>query len=158
MKVTVRPATPEDAESIAQLGLEFDDYLRSIGDDNPTSFGAATYLKDGFGEDPAFSGLVAETNGEVVGYLLYHPGYDIDRGGRIFHVIDLFVTEQARGQGVGRTLMEQTAEICRKAGGHELVWGVYLKNKLAMSFYEKLGARYLEQESMTYMHWRVKRN
>ncbi|MFC1953447.1 GNAT family N-acetyltransferase [Chloroflexota bacterium] len=155
MKINIRPATPGDAEAIIQLGLEFDDYLRSIGDNNPTSFDAATYLKDGFGEDPAFSGLAAETNGEVIGYLLYHPGYNIDRGGRVLHVIDLFVTDKARSKGIGQALMEEAAEICRKAGGAELVWEVFLKNKLAMSFYEKLGAKYLQQKDMKNMYWKI---
>ena len=156
MEITIRSATRDDADSVVKLELEFEDYLSSIGDTYPTSLDRNTYLEDGFGEDAAFSGLVAETGGNVIGYLLYHPGYDVDRGGRTLHVIDLFVTEQARGKGVGRALMETTAEICREAGGVELIWAVFLKNKLAMTFYEKLGARYLHQEDMTYMHWSVR--
>ncbi len=58
-------------------------------------------------------------------------------------------------KGAGRALMEAAADICRRAGGHELLWGVFLKNKLAMAFYEKLGAKYLQQLEMTYMHWKV---
>ncbi len=155
MRITIRPATAEDAASIERLELEFVDYLVSIGDTNPRWLDAQTYLKDGFGDDPAFSGLIAESNEEVIGYLLYHPGYDVDRGGRVFHVIDLFVSESARRNGAGRALMEGVADICRRADGRGLLWSVFLKNKLAMAFYEKLGAEYLQQLEMTYMHWKV---
>ena len=155
MNITIRPTTPEDAEAIMRLEQEFVDYLISIGDTNPTSLSVETYLRDGFGAEPAFSGIVAETVGEIIGYLLYHPGYDIDRGGRIFYVLDLFVTAKARRKGTGRVLMEAMADICRRAGGTELLWGVFLKNKLSLDFYESLGAKYLHQSDMGYMHWRV---
>jgi GNAT superfamily N-acetyltransferase len=156
MKITVRSATPEDAEVIVQLSTEFDDYLRSLGDQNPKKIDIPTYLRDGFGVEPAFSGLVAEANGEVVGYLLYHPGYDIDRGGRVLYIFDLFVRERVRRKGAGRALMEAVADICRHAGGHELVWLVYKPNKLAVAFYERLGAQYIED--MMAMHCLVKKN
>jgi len=157
MNITVRSATPEDAKIIAQLSTEFDDYLRSLGDQNPKIFDIPTYLRDGFGVEPAFSGLVAEANGEVVGYLLYHPGYDIDRGGRVLYIFDLFVREGARRKGAGRALMEKVADICRRAGGYELIWSMYEPNKLAKAFYEHLGAQYLP-EDMVYMHLPVKKN
>ncbi len=156
MNITIRPATPEDVETIVRLEMEFVDYLRTIGDSNPTSLNVNTYLRDGFGEEPAFSGIVAETNGEVVGYMFYHPGYDIDRGGKVIYIVDLFVSEKARRKGAGRALMEMAADICLKAGGSELVWAVFIPNKLAASFYEHLGAKYLQREDMTYMHLRLK--
>jgi len=154
--ITIRQATPEDAESIVRLEQESEEYLRLIGDSIPTILNLDTYLRDGFGEEPAFSGLVAETDGKVVGYPLYHPGYDFDHGGRVLYIVDLFVTEKARKKGAGRALMEAAAEICRNAGGKELVWAVYNPNKPAFSFYESLGARYIE--NMTYMQWKVSDN
>lgn len=153
MSLTIRAATPEDAEVVASLGREFVTYLRCLGDPHPRSLTAETYLRDGFGENPAFSGLIAELNGRVVGYLLYCQGYDIDLGGRILYVIDLFVREVARRQNVGRTLMEVAADICRQAGGRELLWSVYAPNKAARAFYEKLGAKYFRD--LKFMHWPV---
>jgi len=157
VNVTIRQATKDDAAAIETLEREFTDYLVSIGDTNPQWLSAETYLKEAFGADPAFSGLVAELEGAVIGYVLYHPGYDVDRGGRVLHVIDLFVTAASRRKGVGRALMEATADICRRSGGRGLLWGVFLKNAPSMSFYEHLGARYLQQEDMTYMYWGIKK-
>jgi hypothetical protein len=75
----VRLATADDAESIAKLATEFHDYLHSVGDRAEFHFTASTYLRDGFGEKPAFVALAAESNDAVIGYLILHFGYDIDQ-------------------------------------------------------------------------------
>ncbi len=107
MEFIIRPAKPEDSESIGQLAREFIEYLRSIGDNTEQKFDAKIYLRDGFGSNPAFSGIVAEQGGEVIGYLLYHFGYDVDYAARTLHVIDLYVSENRRGQGIGQAFIHK---------------------------------------------------
>lgn len=152
MAVTVRPSTPADAGTVAALSGEFVAYLRDLGDPAPRGLTAEAYLRDGCGERAAFSGLIAEANGRAVGYLLYHPGYNVDRGGRVLHVIDLFVRGDARGRGAGRALMEAAADACRRLGGRALVWSLYPPNTAARAFYERLGARCSDDILMS---WRV---
>lgn len=144
MKVIIRPAVANDAESIGQLSKEFIEYLRSIGDDAELKFDAKVFQRDGFGSNPAFSGLIAELEGEIFGYLLYHFGYDVDYATRTLHVIDLYVRENGRGQGIGRALMRRAGEICRATGGKQLFWAVYAPNKTAINFYKRLGARFTQ--------------
>jgi GNAT superfamily N-acetyltransferase len=151
MSVTIRSATPQDAEPVAALGREFVAYLQGLGDSHPNSLTAEDYLRDGFGANPAFAGLIAELEGQIVGYLLYCPAYDLDLGGRIFYIIDLFVREAARRQGVARALMTRTADVCREAGGQALLWSVYTPNKMAKAFYENLGAQYIKD--LNFMYW-----
>jgi GNAT superfamily N-acetyltransferase len=153
MSVTIRAATPQDAGSVASLGREFVAYLQELGDSTPNSLTAEDYLRDGFGENPAFAGLIAEVEGQVVGYLLYCPTYDLDLGGRILYIIDLFVREAARRQGVAHALMTRAADICREAGGQALLWSLYNPNKIAAAFYEKLGAQYIKD--LSFMYWSV---
>lgn len=153
LNFTIRAATPEDAAAVGELAQQFATYLRSLGDPTDFQFTADTYLRDGFGPNPAFSGLVAESEGKVIGYLLYHFGYDTDRAIRLLHVIDLYVHESVRRHGVGRALMEAAAQVCRQAGGRELFWSVYAPNKLAAAFYERLGARYTQE--LKFMYWPV---
>lgn len=146
----VREATRDDADAIGTLSGEFAAYLRSLGDTADFQFNARTYLRDGFGDSPAFQGLVAETDNEVVGYLLYHPGYDTDLAIRILHIIDLYVRPANRREGAGRALMKKAGEICTAVGGKGLRWSVYSPNRPAFQFYERLGARYLKD--MEYMY------
>ncbi|MCI0398851.1 MAG: GNAT family N-acetyltransferase [Chloroflexi bacterium] len=144
MNLIIRAATAEDAGAVGRLAEEFADYLRSLGDTSEFKLNAESYLRDGFGPNPAFSGLVAEQDGQIAGYLLYHFGYDADSATRILYMPDLYVAPKARQQGIGRALMSAAAQICRDAGGTELVWAVFIPNKLAASFYEGMGAKYVE--------------
>jgi len=153
MSVTIRAATPHDAESVASLGREFVAYLQALGDPHPHCLSAEEYLRDGFGENPGFSGLIAELDGQVVGDLLYCRSYDNDLGGRILYIIDLFVRENARRRGVARALMQEAGNICRRGGGHGLLWCVYTRNKAATAFYENLGAKHFQ--TLKFMHWSV---
>jgi len=153
MTITIRPATAYDAVEIGQLAEQFAAYLRSLGDPTDFKFDADTYLRDGFGPNPAFAGLVAEADDQVVGYLLYHFGYDTDQAIRIMHVVDLYVREDRRSQGVGTALMREAARVCQATGGRALLWTVYAPNKLAARFYERLGADYIEDLKL--MVWRL---
>lgn len=139
----IRAAEEGDSTQIGLLAGQFADYLRGLGDQTDFNFNAEAYLRDGFGSDPAFEGIVASRDDTILGYLLYCPGYDTDRGVRLLHVLDLYVRDDARRQGVGRALMLEAASICRLRGSRELVWSVYEPNKLAVEFYEGLGARHV---------------
>ena len=141
LNLTVRPARAEDANSVGALAKQFAGYLRSLGDATDFKLTAEAYLRDGFGPQPAFAGLVAEVNGRVIGYLLYHFGYDSDTAAPNLHVVDLFVDRAARKRGAGRALMTAVADIARERGAREMIWSVYHANKLATAFYEKLGAQ-----------------
>lgn len=140
----IRAATPDDAEAISRLASEFHAYLNALGDPTKFHFNAETYLRDGFGPNPAFVALVAESNNEAVGYLILDFGYDTDRSRRLAYVNDLFVTEACRGHGVGNALMSRAAEAALERGADALWWGVYERNHSAIRFYEKLGAKYVQ--------------
>jgi ribosomal protein S18 acetylase RimI-like enzyme len=146
----IRDIVPADAESIARMWDAFGRYLREIGDTGEQNFGIEVFLHDGFGPDPAFSGIVAERDGTPCGYLLYHFGYDVDLAARLLFVIDLWVEPPARRHGIGRALMREAAARCRARGGRELIWNVFTSNRAAFDFYERLGAAPIE--NLTYMH------
>jgi GNAT superfamily N-acetyltransferase len=152
MGVLVRAATAADAGAVGSLLEEFQTYLRGLGDHTDFKFDDRVYLRDGFGPRPAFAGFVAEADGQIVGYLLYHYGYDSDQGERLMYVLDLYVRQERRGLGAGRALMERAAATAHEAGARTLAWSVYAPNALAFAFYERLGARY--ESDLKLMSWR----
>jgi len=141
MALSIRPALPSDAPAVGSLAKQFASYLHALGDQTDFKLTAEAYLRDGFGLRPAFKGLVAEEDDKVIGYLLYHFGYDSDGAFSNLHVVDLYVDSQTRKKGVGKALMMAAAKIAREAGSREIFWSVYNANDLATAFYEKLGAR-----------------
>ena len=140
----IREATADDAESISKLVSGLHRYLNELGDPTRFHFNASTYVRDGFGEKPAFRALVADFDDHAAGYLLYHFGYDTDYSRRVVYVVDLYVDEAYRGHGIGKALMKQVSEVAEREGATALCWGVYERNELALRFYESLGARYVK--------------
>lgn len=153
--VAIRAATADDAEALVAMWRRFAAYLRSLGDDDEQNMTAEIFRRDGFGDSPAFSSLIAEWNGRPVGYAVYHLGYDMDRACRLMFLADLWVDPEARRHGVGRALMRAAADIGRSKGVVDIVWSVFEKNRLAMKFYRRLGGRELDQ--LRFMHMPVDR-
>jgi ribosomal protein S18 acetylase RimI-like enzyme len=146
----IRTITAADAEPVVRMWSDFARYLRELGDTDEQNFGVEAYLRDGFGPDPAFTGIIAERDSVAVGYLLYHFGYDSDQAMRVLYIVDLWVDPAARRGGVGRALMREAAARCRAKGGRALSWAVFTPNRLAVAFYEGLGARFYD--ALEFMH------
>jgi ribosomal protein S18 acetylase RimI-like enzyme len=144
MEVAIRQSVAHDAESIGALAAEFHSYLRALGDEANFDWDAEKYLRDGFGEHSAFEGLVAEVDSRVVGYALYHFSYDTDRGQRLIYLIDLYISQSFRRAGIGEKLMQRISETGRLRGAEYIIWSVLKGNALAINFYEKLGAKYVD--------------
>jgi len=138
---TIRPANAADANAIGRLAGEFADYLHALGDPTEFHFDAAACLRDGFGSRPHFGVLLAEQDGQAIGYLLYHFGYDTDLAAPCVHIQDLYVKPQARARGVGRALIAEVSKIGREAGAVEMVWAVLHENTAAFAFYKNIGAK-----------------
>ena len=147
----IREATIDDVPAIAALVEEFARYMRELGDATELRLDAEALERDGFGPDPAFRGLVAVDNGHVIGFLLHHAGYDTDAACRLVFVVDLFVAQSARGRGIGTALMSAVRKVAAAAGARQLVWTVDRRNALARTFYERLGAQYVEDLSLMCM-------
>ena len=140
-QITVRPATPADVETILTFikGLAaFErepDAVKTTVDD---------LRRDGFGEHPKFETLIAELDGQPVGFALFFPTYSTWEGCPGIHLEDIFVVERVRGHGVGRKLMAALAAIAVGRGCARLELSVLHWNP-ARKFYHRLGMGHLEE-------------
>lgn len=133
-EITVRPATAEDADAIARMARAL-----SVSDGGRASrFSAGAFVRDGFGEHPAFSALVAERGGLATGYAVYYWGYDTDSATRGVYLADLYVDADSRRSGVGTALMKGVSRLTRDQGGRWIFWSVLKRNKAARKFYRHL--------------------
>src|SRR5438309_10228307 len=133
--VRVRGALPAEAAILAQMANDLNDHVGIHG----RPFTPERVLADGFGPEAAFTPLVAELDGAVVGYAFFSAGYNTDVAARSIFLHDLFVTA-ARGRGVGSALMAAVAAETVRAGCVSLEWGVHTANAGALEFYRRLGA------------------
>ncbi len=131
----IRRATPADASILAGLMNALNEH-----EGLEPFYTAERILRDGFGPEPAFDSLLAELAGLPVGYAIYHSAYDSERGGRSLWLVDLYVAPDARGRGLGRTLMAEVAQAAVTRGCVSLWWSVRSCNEAARAFYAGLGA------------------
>jgi GNAT superfamily N-acetyltransferase len=103
-----------------------------------------TLIRDGFGSQPKFRSLIAEWDGEAIGYALFFGVYSSLKGSGIF-LEDLFVREAFRGRGVGRALLSAVAHIAREEGSYGIRWEVLDWNESAIKFYRSLGCEFCDE-------------
>ena len=134
--VRVRPARPDDSAILAEMANDLNDHVGVHG----RPFTAERVRADGFGPQAAFTPLVAELEGAVVGYVFFSADYNTDIAARAMWLHDIFVMPSARGRGVGHALMATLAAETVRRGGRSLEWGVHAANAGALEFYRRLGA------------------
>jgi len=85
--------------------------------------------------------LGAYRDGRLVGiahYLFHRSCWTI---GNYCYLQDLFVAEEARGQGAGRALIEAVEKQARTAGASRIYWLTKENNAAARVLYEKVAER-----------------
>ena len=135
--LSIRPATVDDVPLIAQLIRELAEYERLADAAVATEDGLREQL---FGERPAAEVLVAEADGEPVGFALFFHTFSTFRGQRGLYLEDLFVRPAFRGSGLGRHLMASLARIAVQRDCGRFEWSVLDWNAPAIGFYRTLGA------------------
>jgi GNAT superfamily N-acetyltransferase len=94
-----------------------------------------------FGPRPFAETLLADEDGEAVGFALFFHNFSTFLGKPGIYLEDLFVVPEQRGSGIGRALLERLARIAVERDCGRLEWAVLDWNRDAIAFYERLGAR-----------------
>lgn len=137
MPTTVRAATAHDGAAVAELARG----LNAQEGDPTEHFDAAAFVRHGVGDRPAFETLVAEVDGRIVGYALFHDSWDTAHAVRGVYLGDVFVRPEARRAGVGRALLAGVARAARARDARFVWWTAKPGNRAALAFYARLGAR-----------------
>lgn len=133
---TVRKGTKNDVKAVHALIVELAIYERA---EQEVSNTVDQLLRDGFGEDPVYELLVAETEGKVVGMALWYTKYSTWKG-KCGYLEDLVIQADVRGRGIGKALFLEVAKACARRGYGRMEWQVLDWNEPAIGFYRSLGA------------------
>src|SRR5256885_5704130 len=144
----IRPAKPVDLTAIGRLGALL---VRLHHDLDPERFIAATSrTESAYGsflgtqlDEPNIVILVAERNGEVIGYTYAGvEGTDyMSLRGPAGALYDIVVDPAHRGQGVGRMLLDATIEALKGRGAPRVVLSTAERNSTAQRLFERAGFR-----------------
>lgn len=132
----VRSAVPADVPDILALIGELADYERLAHE----VFATQARLHDSLFEKQHAHVLMAQWEQRVVGFALYFFTYSTFLAQPSLYLEDLFVRPAARGQGIGKALMQQLAAEATRQGCGRFEWSVLDWNAPARRFYEGLGA------------------
>jgi GNAT superfamily N-acetyltransferase len=133
--ITIRRATEADCALVLDFVRELAAYEKK-----PDAVVATEgdLRRHGFGPQPRFETLIAELDGEPGGFALFFPDFSTWAGRPGLFLEDLFVSDWARGRGVGRALLARLAAIAIERGWAGLRLNVLDWNP-ARGFYHRLG-------------------
>jgi GNAT superfamily N-acetyltransferase len=141
MTTTIRPAVRADVLRILEFIRALAAYERAPEAVTATE---ASLEREGFGDHPFYSCLIAEHDGRTVGYALYFFNYSSWVGPGIY-LEDLFVEPELRGRGIGKLLLERVAAIAVEKDCARLQWAVLDWNTPAIDFYRAMGGEFLDE-------------
>lgn len=136
----VRAEEP-DLDLVAPL---FDAYRRFY--DQPGDLeGSRRFIADRFAAQDSVIFLALESaDSELIrglGFLQLFPSHSSVSMKRVWILNDLYVSEEARGRGVGRALMDRARDLAVASGAKGLVLETGADNETAKRLYEALGYR-----------------
>ncbi|NLG61780.1 MAG: GNAT family N-acetyltransferase [Candidatus Cloacimonetes bacterium] len=94
-----------------------------------------------FGERPEAEVILASVDAEPAGFALFFHNYSTFLARKGLYLEDLFVLPEYRGKGVGLALLRELARIAVERECGRMEWAVLNWNQPAIDFYNKLGAR-----------------
>lgn len=74
-----------------------------------------------------------------LGYLVLVYVFSLEHGGLTAEIDELFVTPEARGNGIGRSLLRTAEAACTETGCRHLSLQVGTRNEVARAFYRAMG-------------------
>lgn len=138
MSISIRRAVKEDCQRLLELINELALYEKAPQEVTVT---LEHFQDSGFGKNPVWWAFVAEEDGIILGFTLYYIRYSTWKGQRMY-LEDILVTEQARGKGIGKLLMDQLIVEAKEKNFSGIVWQVLEWNEPAINFYKKYNASF----------------
>jgi GNAT superfamily N-acetyltransferase len=142
MTIAIRPAARDDVPLILQLVRELAEYEREPDAVTATGPMLADAL---FGAKPLAEAVIAEADGEPVGFALFFFNFSTWTGLPSLYLEDLYVREAARGRGAGKALLSHLAGIALDRGCARFEWSVLDWNTPSIEFYRAMGAQAMDE-------------
>ncbi len=135
--LAIRPAHIEDTDLIMQFIVDL-----AIYEKEPDAVVTSPEMikQTMFCNAPQVHCLIAELDGQPVGFAVYFFSYSTWLGKHGIYLEDLFVSPESRGSGAGKALLKELAKIAVAKNCGRVEWSVLDWNEPSIEFYEAMGA------------------
>ena len=158
-EITIRPVQPADN---ADLALIVRGTLAEFGAANPGTvyFDSTTDTLFELFQTPKAAYFVAEANGNILGGGGIYPTEGLPEN--TCELVKMYLLPEARGIGLGRTLIEKCLEVAKEKGFQQVYLETLDELHLALKIYAKFGFEYLKAPMGNSKHfgcglWMLKR-
>lgn len=141
-ELTIRFATIADVPLILQFINELAEYEQLLHEVVATEELLQETL---FGEQAHAEVIIGYLGNKAVSFALFFHNFSTFLGRAGIYLEDLYVRPEARGQGVGKTMLAYLAKLAKDRQCGRLEWWVLDWNKNAIEFYECLGAKAMDE-------------
>jgi GNAT superfamily N-acetyltransferase len=141
-QIEVRRARPDDAALLLGLVDMLADYEKLA---RLSSEARERLVRDTFGPVPRIQAFIAEQAGTPVGYAITLETYSSFLAQPTLYIEDIFVLPEYRRHGAGRAIFQFLAAQALQRECGRMEWAVLDWNRGAIDFYERMGARRLQE-------------
>lgn len=140
--ISIRAAQRDDAATILHFIRELAIYEKA---EHEVKAMLETIQTSMFGEQSGVHGLIAEVEGQAVGFAVYFYNYSTWLAKPGLYLEDLYVSQAQRGKGYGVALLKHLAGIAVEKQCGRFEWSCLDWNTPSREFYESLGAEPLSE-------------
>ena len=141
MGVSIRSGEPRDVDAVLSLMRQLAEHE---GHSQYFELTSEALHQACFAQPPRMELIVAETEGEIVGYATCMLQFSPWMGRDYLFLDDLYVRDEARGLGIGSRLLKQVGALALERG-LGVRWHVEMENRSAQKLYRALGAELREK-------------
>ena len=140
--IVIRRAIKKDGKQFLALVNALADYEKLK---RPTRTACARLLRDAFGKQKRFDVFLAFVSSQVVGYAIFFETYSSFLALPTLYMEDIFVLKDYSKQKIGYKLFQRCLAEAKRCGCGRMEWMVLDWNKLAIKFYDRIGAKQMKQ-------------
>jgi GNAT superfamily N-acetyltransferase len=140
--ILIRSATEKDVPAILSLIKELANYEKLSDQVIATEDELKKVL---FDENDFVEVLVAEYGEQIIGQALFFKNFSTFLGKPGIYLEDLYVKPEMRNKGIGKALLDKIISLAKERNYGRVEWAVLDWNESAIEFYEKIGAKKLDE-------------
>jgi GNAT superfamily N-acetyltransferase len=149
--LTIRAAQIQDVPAILSLIHQKAAFDASMDSDcTPLQATEAKLHQTLFNDTPFAKVLLVERSRHAIGFALYYFRYSSFAAQPSLWLDDLYLEPEARGQGMGRSLMVELAREAQKHHCTHIAWTASKQNDRGISFYQALGAEIVGEQDKVF--------